>query len=225
MVFCHLSLSLKWRDCLSIFLSLSLMMCLSDANECFLHSSSVSPPSFPFLFFFPSARLICQRDRRKRFFLLWLWNSLRVIQRKTLMTFLISAGLVTWWMEVFKRPDYFCRTVRLSGSQLAVMRECLGDGGRWCKGWKRVGGPVTIGRCLCGFVYLLYVRTSHCACTCGASEVWCEGEPNVKLCTAMTDCTLSQLSCVGTWSHNDIFLHCKKYTGFSFVIQFEIIGW
>lgn len=62
-----------------------------------------------------------------------------------------------------------------------------------------------MGRVVCVGVCVLY-----CMCIQAfvlASEVWCEGEPNVMLCTAMTDCTLSQLSCVGTGTHNNDYLY------------------
>ena len=92
------------------------------------------------------------------------------------MTFLISAGLAIWWMEVFKRPDYFCLTVRLSGSQLAVRGEGLG---RWCKVWRwpcwdRKG-------CVWGFVYFTVCAYEPLCLQVKSgvkeSPMWCSAPP------------------------------------------------
>lgn len=99
--------------------------------------------------------------------------------------------------KCLKRPDYFCRTVCLSGSQLAVRRECFG---RWCKQGKAWRWPCWD---VCGFVYSLYVHTS----LYGVSEVWCEGEPNVTLLHSHD--WLHSEPVLGFHSNN--FQHCKKY--------------
>ena len=132
MVFCHLSAapSLNWG---TVSLSFTLMMCLSDANEWFLHSSVPPPRHAPFSssLHLPawSVRETAERDFSTAVMKLPQGDSKGKLG--WLSSFL--PALAIWWMEVFKSPDYFCWTVRLSGSQLAVRRECLG---RWCKGWK-----------------------------------------------------------------------------------------
>lgn len=131
----------------------------------------LTPSLFLFLFFSPSACLICQGGSRKRFFYFSYETPSGGVWRKTRMTFLFSASPATWWMEVFKKPDYFCRTVHLSGSQLAVSREAFVNRVDDALKGKCVGGPVEIGGyvCLCMCVGL---------CICGASllclHVWCK---------------------------------------------------
>lgn len=90
--------TLKWR---SLSTPLTLMMCLSDANEWFLRSS-VSPPLLPFHFFSPSGFFICQKAMRKEFFsFLWLWNSLSVVWRKKK-----TSGWIMFFMEIELISDF-----------------------------------------------------------------------------------------------------------------------
>lgn len=91
------------------------MMCLSDANEWFLHSS-VSPPLLPFRFLSPSAFLICQKTLRKEFFFSPLVMKLPQgdsKEKKTRMTIFFLLEIRS--IEVFKGPDSFL----WPGSELA----------------------------------------------------------------------------------------------------------
>lgn len=147
------------------------MMCLSDANESFL-CSLVSLFSFSFSSSLHLPTWSVREPAEREFSPLVIKLPQGDSKGKTRMTLLISVFLAIWWMEVFRRPDCFCWTDHLSGSQLGT-----GVFGRWCKGWKRCRWSCWDGN-VCVFVYvgLCAVCTYSPLCLHG----WCKWTVRVK---------------------------------------------